>query len=815
MQGELPPRKNRKQPTGHFFMTFRWNIRHRLQVSATIVAGVILGFVVGWGYVSGKEEIYRETQSRAMFLAEGAAAIFDGRMLRQQGTMRGIASALDSDGVGITLEQAKKLESQVLWEDKEIFGVCVALAPGFSPQEEWADRAPYTFRMPDGTLGYRNLEYENGKPSAYWEEAWFQLAAERKKPVWCPPYEWEGILMVTFSCPLWTGEGESKRFAGVTTCDLTLEWIDEQLATLPDGPDDYALLMDKKGLYIAHPQKELVLRKTMFQVAEEKASATIQAFAQRMVSGESGVEEHISFVTDQKSWVAYVPLHSAEWIFAAVLSQDAMRDRLTDLALQQAGIGIGGLLLLLGALAWVARTITVPVETLHRAARTLADGNLHAELPAPRGGDEIADLTRSFSFMRDHLIQQMDELAKTTAVRERMESELRIAHDIQMGLVPKELPAVASAWALDLCPVLEPAREVGGDFYDFFPIGENELAFLVGDVSGKGVPAALHMAATRSLLRSFFKSESDPGKVLARINKELAPDNPSCMFVTLFCATLRLSDGLLRYSSAGHNPPLLVQPDGSTSFLKTPGAPPVGVLLSVDFPTEETVLPAGVVLLLYTDGVTEASTRTHDLYGEERLENAATAAGKNATCQQVVTSVLSGIRFFVDGAPASDDITLLAIQRTEVPEPEKTWEREIGKNEQESKDAINALDSWMEEKNSCSELRYSVRLAFEELATNAIKYTAPPAGGARMKAAFCGGSQPQLIFENDGPFFDPWKDATEPDIEAPPSAREPGGLGIHLVRAIAAKVSYERKGNTNICLVEFFPPANHSFGSQE
>jgi sigma-B regulation protein RsbU (phosphoserine phosphatase) len=460
----------------------------------------------------------------------------------------------------------------------------------------------------------------------------------------------------------------------VITCDLTLDWLDRMIAELPLGPGGYGLLMSRNGTYVSHPLPAIVLNETVFSIAEERGDPELRAIGKRMVSGEPGILPFVSFVSGKLSWLAFTPLRSADWTMAALISREEMNAAILQLSRRQGMIGLGGLLLLYLAVSIIARSITRPIRELRDAAGTLVGGDLDGPLPAPRGNDEIAQLARAFGDMRSRLRRYLADLRETTAARERMHSELRIAHEIQMGLVPKTFPPFPERSDLDLYAVLEPAREVGGDFYDFFPLDDDRLVVAIGDVSGKGVPAALFMAVTRSFLRSQFRSNSNPAEVLGNVNGELVDGNESCMFVTLFCAVLNLADGCLQYANAGHNPPVVRYPDGHLDWLAQPRGPVAGAMPDASYAAGTMSLPEGAVLLLYTDGVTEAMNLANDLYGEERMvEQLNVPVDHDGDCRAMIGSLLDGIRTFAAGAVPSDDITMLMLRRKPVvPKPEET-----------------------------------------------------------------------------------------------------------------------------------------------
>ncbi|MBM4200643.1 MAG: HAMP domain-containing protein, partial [Gammaproteobacteria bacterium] len=378
--------------------------------------------------------------------------------------------------------------------------------------------------------------------------------------------------------------------------------------------------------------------------------------------GEPGLVSWVSWASAEPSWLAWHPLRTVGWIMGTVVSKAELRAQILLFSRQEALVGAGGLGLLLLAVWFVARSITGPVGALGMAAETLAAGDLDAQLPRPRGRDEVAQLTAAFARMRHNLRHYIADLAETTAARERINGELRIAHAIQMDLMPKDFPPSSEQPGRDLFAVIEPAREVGGDFYDFFMLDEDRLVIAIGDVSGKGIPAALFMAVTRGFLRSAFRVDSDPGRALTRVNDDLAEGNDSCMFVTLFCAVVSLTNGTVSYANAGHNPPLRVESDGTIRWVDRPYGLAAGVLSGTAYQTGELVLTPGAGLLLYTDGVTEAMDPAQRLFGNERLSECL-RVDHFLDCRSVLTSVLADLRIHAAGTEQSDDITMLMFRR--------------------------------------------------------------------------------------------------------------------------------------------------------
>jgi serine phosphatase RsbU (regulator of sigma subunit)/ABC-type amino acid transport substrate-binding protein len=266
-------------------------------------------------------------------------------------------------------------------------------------------------------------------------------------------------------------------------------------------------------------------------------------------------------------------------------------------------------------------------------------------------------------FLRWQVRRKTRELKETLAAQERIEGELRVAHEIQMSLVPREFPPTPGyEWYGEL----HPARAVGGDFYDVFALERDRICFVVGDVADKGIPAALLMASSRALARAAAAATSRPAGVMEAINRSVGLNNDACMFVTAFCGILSTADGELRYVNAGHVPPLLLEADGSPRFLEDPGAPALGIDPDARFPENAMTLGPGNVLLLYTDGVSEARGPSGEFLPGSRLREAATGTpGRDAS--RIVEDLLREVRAFSGEAGQHDDVAVLAVRRLPAP----------------------------------------------------------------------------------------------------------------------------------------------------
>ena len=327
---------------------------------------------------------------------------------------------------------------------------------------------------------------------------------------------------------------------------------------------------------------------------------------------------------------------------------------------------VSGLVLLFGSIFAVfgANTISSPIADLTEMTRRISGGDYTQRIHIT-AKNEIGALAASFNEMTRRLNESIDRLKITTAAKERIESELKIAHDIQMSMVPKTFPPFPDRHEFDIYATLVPAREVGGDFYDFFFIDDHRLCFAIGDVSGKGVPASLFMALTKTMFRATGGRQNATAEtILTRLNAEICRDNESCMFVTAFCGILDVRSGQVEYSNAGHNLPYVVSNGVVTALPKTGGIA-LGVTESIDFHAGRLVLKPGDCLILYTDGVTEAMNKDDELFSEHRLETTLQGVSGQSS-RGVIEKIVKDVQNFASHAPQSDDITLLVLEYTGV-----------------------------------------------------------------------------------------------------------------------------------------------------
>ena len=545
-----------------------------------------------------------------------------------------------------------ELTEQVLRSNSHVVGSAIAFEPAYYA-EKGVLFSPYSYRTKDGIqrmqLGTEDYEYH------YMD--WYQIPKLLGKPYWSEPYYDNGgsnLVMTTYSLPLYDVEG---KLYAVFTADISLEWFAEKVNEVKLYPNSFNYMLGRGGTFLVSDRPEAILNESYFARPLLEGDKGMLEAGHRMVNGESGMSQFTR--DDTEYFLFFAPVTTTGWsVCVAALYSDIFAE-IDGLRNWVITILMLGVLLLAGFCYFTVRRLTEPLVRFAGSANEIAKGNFNAELPVIRSRDEMKILHDSFGSMQKSLVDYIDELEKTTASKERIESELRIARDIQMGMVPKMFPPFPERDDLDLYAKLIPAKEVGGDLYDFF-IKDDRFYFIVGDVSGKGVPASLVMAVTCRLFRTVAAHFQSPAEIVTALNDALAESNESNMFCTFFIGILDVKNGHLQYCNAGHNAPVIVDPSGEVKFMEVEANLPLGLFGGFPYEGQECDIVKGTTIFLYTDGVTEAENIDKALYSDERLLDLMREQGGKVP-QAIVDAALDDINKHVNGAEQSDDITIMCV----------------------------------------------------------------------------------------------------------------------------------------------------------
>lgn len=369
----------------------------------------------------------------------------------------------------------------------------------------------------------------------------------------------------------------------------------------------------------------------------------------------------------------YMPVRSSDGrlhVIGADVDLASLDQRLFQALLTSILVGVAMFVLAMVVGSLLITRIISPLVRLTSYTRSIEERSFQSndeELRAMQAisgarRDEVGSLAEAMSGMIARLQRYLVEMEAATIARERVEGELSAARDIQIGMVPREFPPFPEHDDLDIHALLEPAKEVGGDLYNYAMIDEHRLFFVIGDVSGKGVPAALFMAMTSTLFKAAAMTAKDTAALMARVNAELVRDNVANLFVTAFAGVIDLRDGSIEYSDAGHEAPFVLRADGSVSRLPKPGGMALGIFDDVDFASAHMRLAPGDALVMFTDGVSEATTADDQLFGVERIGEALAALGGDGSANHVTSGLAERVNSFVGTAPQFDDIAILVVR---------------------------------------------------------------------------------------------------------------------------------------------------------
>jgi sigma-B regulation protein RsbU (phosphoserine phosphatase) len=628
------------------------SIRAKLVLALGIPLLAVYLVLVWCEYQIGRQRALADMKTHLAELAGRQAAELDGELAEAEQLARTLARVMTS-AQGFSAEQVRALLREHLAGNPKLFGMCAAFEENaFSPDIKTL--APYYCR--DGA-GLRYVDIAAATPD-FRNRDWYALAKKTGRPTWTEPYFDTGVgerMMCTFSVPLL----RQGRFLGVLTVDVLSEDLLQDIARIRIG-SGYCALVSQKGTFISHPDPALVMRESMFTLAERCALDDLALAGEEMVAGRAGVRRIRDYSTGEPEWMVYAPVESAGWSLAAIIPESEIMAPIHARLARFLGGLIAGVAVMLGIILLVSRQVTRPIARLAAAAQSLAQGNLDARVPDVRGNDEIGRLARVFNEMVADLRANVERRIQEEAARKEVEGELTAAREIQASLLPAMLPDDEQD-GFELHAVNAPARLVAGDFFDFFYVDRHRLALVMADVSGKGVPAAMYMAVTRTRLRDFATADKTPAQVVAEVNRSLARENDRGMFVTLFLGYYDIVTGELDYVNAGHNPPYLLRQRGGLEPIE-PTGPLVAPFANAEFRTSRLHLDEGDLLFLFTDGITEAGPPGGDLFTEQRLERLVESLS-SAPVATVCSNVIQAASDFSRGE-LPDDATVLALRRT-------------------------------------------------------------------------------------------------------------------------------------------------------
>lgn len=635
-----------------------------------------------------------------------------------------------------TFEACRRL----IMVNDHLVGSCLAFSPYYYP-ERGRIFEPYAYKEADHI---KVIQLAGKGNHDYTTHPAYQRVVSDKSPFWSAPYKYKSEMgeqsLTTYSYPLLDNNGEVIVVCGL---DVSLSWLGDTLNAQRIYPSSFGLFLTPDFQLIAGPSENQVSRNRQNQVVE----LISERVANRKITNSKDVE-FIEYYDKEKKETAYIYMLSMKtdpyWRAALVCYDKEAFGQLDRLRLLITLLLTAGIILI-GFIIY---------RTVHSIIR----------------------------------------LQKANLERQRIGNELQVAKNIQKTMLPATFSSFADCEDIDIYGMLLPAREVGGDLFDYF-LRDEKLFFCIGDVSGKGVPSAMVMAQTHSLFRMATAHENDPGRVVQAINEIACQHNESNMFVTFFVGVLDLPTGILHYCNAGHDRPILI---GSTIEKLTAEANiPLGVLDGYKFKKQDIVLGNNSMLFLYTDGLTEAMDASHQQFGIHRILQQLEMAHED--CLSLINEMTDSVHQFVQNAEQSDDLTMMAIsyhrqEKTLLLDEHITLQADVHQTTQ-----LNAFVNDVCQKIQLDKsLVKKLRLGVEEAVVNVMDYAYQEGTlGKIVVEAKVDNHMLRFVIKDWGIAFDPTK-ITKADTTQSAEARPIGGLGILLMRELMDTVNYERIGNCNI-----------------
>jgi len=622
---------------------------------------------------------------------------------------------------------------------------------------------------------------------------WYQeISKGISKPhqiVWTVPYVDDSgslSLMTTAGSGVFNDEG---RLLAISTVDWEISDIVRQLLEIRPTPNSYMVL--------CVPYRDYIISSTYIYSA---AGASLSDLPWDIFSD--------SFSHNGTNYISFGRYLDNLWYLSIQIPENEI---LADVEKRNERysiiIALSSFLLLFFAYLLITEFINKPLKKLTAQVALIEPGNLDRQINIS-SRDELGQLALTFNKMTGELKNSIEANAREREEKKRISTELAVANEIQASMLPNVFPPFPDRKEFDLYASMIPARDVGGDFYDFFFVDKDNLAVVIADVSGKGVPAALFMVVSKTLIKNAC-SNGSLDEVLEAVNKKLCEGNETGMFVTVFMGIFNIPERKFSFVNAGHNPPLIRRKCGSWEFLRTKPCAVLAFLEDTEYRREEISLDSGDMIYFYTDGVTEAMNGGKELFGEDRLTESLGKCHTDNT-QDILHFVKREIDNFTDGAEQADDITMLALKINDVSSG-VTVEADI-----KNLDILMAyINKELDKYKYSSEYKNETGIACEEIFLNISNYAytpekgnvnvtittlCPQSGKPACKNSALKNLKTVIKFEDTGVSYNPLS-SKDPDLNEDLKVREPGGLGIFLVKKIMDTIEYSRKDGKNILTI--------------
>ena len=767
---------------------FRRKLSVKVSLWVVLFAAIIFNVALGFLFIQAREAVRQEAISRAMQTLDKTSLFVESILNRVE-----VATSMTEWLVQRHPDVADSMfvySRGMLLNNPDFYNCSIAFEPYY-----FKDKGRY-FSAYSKHIGDSIRTIQGGNDNyQYFYMDWYLMPTLLDHPCWTEPYVDVDVPtntseMVTSYCQ--AIKDDEGHVIGVINTGLSISWLSQTISAVKPYPNSYSIMIGRGGTYFVHPDTTKITRQTIFTQSMEQPDTALTALGHAMQRGEEGMKQ--MNMDGMKCYVFYKPLGKTGCSMAIVCPESDIFGGFQRLRYSVRAIVLVGLLLMLYFFIRIISRELNPLQRLASEAETIASGQFDARLPELKRIDEIGQLSKSFADMQKSLVKYIEELKETTAQKASIESDLRIATGIQMAMLPKVFPPYPERDDIDIYGQLVSAKEVGGDLFDFF-MRDEKLFFCIGDVSGKGVPAALVMAVTRTLFRAVAFHEVMPDRIITDMNETMSANNESDMFVTLFVGVLDMPTGRMRYCNAGHDAPILI--GSGAGLLPCDANIPVGVMEGWKYTLQETTIDPWTTIFLYTDGLTEAEDIEHGQFQEQRIFDVIKQASHEP--KQIIEAMTEAVHQFVGEAQQSDDLTMLALQYKHQQQNIR-YQRSITlPNDVQTIPKLSEfVETVCEAAGFDMGLSMQMNLAIEEAVVNVMNYAYPKnvKGVVSIDATITDKDLKFVISDNGTP-FDPTTTA-EVDTNLSAEERSIGGLGIHLIRQIMDSINYEYIEGRNV-----------------
>lgn len=515
-------------------------------------------------------------------------------------------------------------------------------------------------------IGYNKI-YDTvfiAETNRYSEKGWFKSPIETGEIFWSEPHFGligKDLKMITVSVPIFMN-GKASGIVGVR---ISLDWLDQLVSSIKVFDSGFAFLISKEHTLLTYLKKDYIMTRKLEDLTLSLDEDELKTFLNDVDLGLSGtILINEPDVLDESLFVMHHPMELLGGTLLVVVPASEVLGDLKTLTLELFTVSLLAILLIGAFVFIVVRKFLNPLKKLNTSVKLFGEGEFDVHFPEPNVLDEVGMLSQSFIRMKNNLIKNELLLEESTEERQKIETQIDFAARIQNSILPKETPEFLKKSGIDIFGLLQPAKKVGGDLFDYFVSEDKQLYFIIGDVTGKGIPASFFMGMTRTYFRVEGKYSKSVKELMNKVNQDLCQTNTESIFVTLFCGILDLETWQLEYCNAGHNLPRLIKKDGSVIKIHEQHGSPLGLMLKQNYNSSQMILEPGDKFIGFTDGVTEASNKDEVLFGKSGIRDLfEESAIYEKSAKETCLAVFSSVKKFSEREQQEDDITILVFQR--------------------------------------------------------------------------------------------------------------------------------------------------------